>query len=84
MAEIPTPTLRLIYQRMVLTRAFDTKLNDLATAGEAVVHHSGLGQEATPVAACAALRPDDYLMPYHRGGPGRSGRGWNRNASSPS
>ena len=75
MAEIPAPTLRLIYQRMVLTRAFDTKLNDLAAAGESVVHHSGLGQEATPVAACACLRTDDYLMPYHRGWAWAIGKG---------
>jgi TPP-dependent pyruvate/acetoin dehydrogenase alpha subunit len=75
MAEIPIPTLRLIYQRMVLTRAFDMKLNDLAAAGEPLVHHSGLGQEATPVTACAVLRPDDYLMPYHRGWAWAIGKG---------
>jgi TPP-dependent pyruvate/acetoin dehydrogenase alpha subunit len=75
MADIPIPTLRLIYRNMVLTRAFDTRLNDLAAAGEALVHHSGLGQEAAPVAACAALRPDDYLMPYHRGWAWAIGKG---------
>ncbi len=75
MAEIPIPTLRLIYRRMVLTRAFDTKLNELAAAGEPLVHHSGLGQEATPVTACAVLRSDDYLMPYHRGWAWAIGKG---------
>jgi TPP-dependent pyruvate/acetoin dehydrogenase alpha subunit len=75
MVDIPIPQLRLIYSKMVLTRAFDTKLNDLAAAGEPLVHHSGLGQEATPVTACAALRSDDYVMPYHRGWAWAIGKG---------
>jgi TPP-dependent pyruvate/acetoin dehydrogenase alpha subunit len=75
MVDIPIPQLRLIYSKMVLTRAFDTKLNDLAAAGEPLVHHSGLGQEATPVTACAALRADDYVMPYHRGWAWAIGKG---------
>jgi acetoin:2,6-dichlorophenolindophenol oxidoreductase subunit alpha len=29
--------------------------------------HAGRGQEAVPVGACAALRPDDYIMYAHRG-----------------
>ena len=30
-------------------------------------YHSGRGQEAIPVGACAPLRPDDYIMYAHRG-----------------
>ena len=30
-------------------------------------YHAGRGQEAVPVGACAALRPDDYIMYAHRG-----------------
>lgn len=73
--EMPIPQLQLIYRRMVLTRAFDMRLNEWAAAGEPLVHHSGLGQEATPVAACALLRPDDYVMPYHRGWAWAIGKG---------
>jgi len=73
--EIPIAKIQMIYRKMVLTRTFDMKLNELAAAGEPLVHHSGLGQEATPVAACAVLRPDDYVMPYHRGWAWAIGKG---------
>jgi TPP-dependent pyruvate/acetoin dehydrogenase alpha subunit len=73
--EIPIAKLQMIYRKMVLTRTFDTRLNELAAAGEPLVHHSGLGQEATPVAACAVLRQDDYVMPYHRGWAWAIGKG---------
>ena len=75
MVEIPTYQLRLIYRNMVLTRTFDMMLTDLLASGEPLVHHSGMGQEATPVTACALLRPDDYLMPYHRGWAWAIGKG---------
>ncbi len=75
MPEIPGDKLRLIYHRMVLTRAFDMKINDMLNRGLPVVQHSCLGQEATPVAACAVLQPDDYLMPYHRGWAWAIGKG---------
>lgn len=75
MVEIPSPQLRLIFQRMVLTRTFDMKLTELLASGEPLVHHSGMGQEATPVTACALLRPDDYVMPYHRGWAWAIGKG---------
>ena len=75
MVEIPSDKLRLIYTRMVLTRSFDQKINNMIKRGLPIVHHSGLGQEATPVTACAALRSDDYLMPYHRGWAWAIGKG---------
>lgn len=34
-----------MYRNMVLTRAFDTKLNALAAAGEPLVYRSGLYRE---------------------------------------
>lgn len=59
--------LKDIYKRMVYTRAFDEKIEDLLRRGFSILQHSTLGQEATQVAACACLNKTDFLMPYHRG-----------------
>ena len=75
MPDIAPEVLREIYRKMVLTRAFDEKLNELVKEGQPILQHSGIGQEATPIAACAALRPDDYLLPYHRGWAWAIGKG---------
>ena len=64
-----------VYRKMVLTRTFDQKLTELSEQGESVSQHSCLGQEATPVTACATLGPDDYMMPYHRGWAWAIGKG---------
>ena len=75
MAEIPKDKLRDIYRKMVVTRAFDMKLTEIVAGGIPLTHHSALGQEATPITACALLRPDDYMMPYHRGWAWAIGKG---------
>ena len=56
-----------IYRDMVRLRFLDEKINELIAAGIGITQHSTRGQEATTIAACAALEPRDYVMPYHRG-----------------
>ncbi|MGE5252532.1 MAG: thiamine pyrophosphate-dependent dehydrogenase E1 component subunit alpha [Planctomycetaceae bacterium] len=56
-----------IYRNMVRLRFLDDKINEMIAAGIGITQHSTRGQEATPVAACAALEPRDYVMPYHPG-----------------
>jgi TPP-dependent pyruvate/acetoin dehydrogenase alpha subunit len=55
-------------ERMLLIRAFETRLPDLYTRklvrGSA---HPAVGQEAVAVGACFALRSDDYITSTHRG-----------------
>jgi TPP-dependent pyruvate/acetoin dehydrogenase alpha subunit len=50
----------------------DMKLNEIMAGG--TPDPPQRSWQAAPVTACALLRPDDYMMPYHRGGHGRSGR----------
>jgi len=57
-----------ILARMLLIRAFDSRLPQLYTSG--LVRgssHAAIGEEATAVGACAALRGDDYITSTHRG-----------------
>src|SRR5579859_6910754 len=56
-----------MYTRMVRIRVFEEKCGALAAAGElpSVVHLS-IGQEATCVGACMAMRPGDYMTGNHR------------------
>ncbi len=56
-----------IYRNMVRLRFLDDKINEMIAGGIGITQHSTRGQEATPIAACAALEPQDYVMPYHRG-----------------
>lgn len=56
-----------IYRNMVRLRFLDDKINEMIAGGIGITQHSTRGQEATTVAACAALEPKDYVMPYHRG-----------------
>ena len=67
MAAIDQETLLKIYRNMVRLRFFDDKVNEMIAAGIRITQHSTHGQEATTIAACAALKPTDYVMPYHRG-----------------
>jgi TPP-dependent pyruvate/acetoin dehydrogenase alpha subunit len=54
--------------RMVLIRSFDSQLPNLTTQGHIRgSSHSCIGQEATAVGACAALRKTDYVTSTHRG-----------------
>ncbi|MDI6754435.1 MAG: thiamine pyrophosphate-dependent dehydrogenase E1 component subunit alpha [Thermodesulfobacteriota bacterium] len=67
MPAIEKDTLLKIYSNMVRLRVFDDKVNLLVESGIRITQHSTRGQEATQIAATAALEPNDYVMPYHRG-----------------
>ncbi len=66
-AKIPREVLLKIYRNMIRLRFFDEKVNELVASGIRITQHSTRGQEATQIAATAALAPTDYVMPYHRG-----------------
>jgi len=67
MPAIERETLLKIYSNMVRLRCLDDKLDEMIASGVGITQHSTRGQEATTIAACAALEPQDYVMPYHRG-----------------
>lgn len=57
-----------MYRRMILIRGFETRAKQHFEGGEINGFlHLSAGQEAVPVGACAALRPDDYITSTHRG-----------------
>jgi pyruvate dehydrogenase E1 component alpha subunit len=58
--------LRSLYRDMALARAFDAKAIALQRTGRLGTFASCLGQEAVGVAAAAAMRPDDVLLPSFR------------------
>lgn len=65
---IPVDTLRNIYTRMAQTRSFEEAAARLFTEGK--VHgtaHFCIGEEATGIAVCAALQPEDRITATHRG-----------------
>ena len=56
-------------RRMHVIRAFEETLAALYAKGQVPTEaiHLSIGQEATAVGACFALRPDDYMATTHRG-----------------
>jgi len=65
---VSSSDLRDLYRRMVRIRRVEETLEDLFKQGEVYGSlHLCIGQEATAVGACAALRPDDYLTCTYRG-----------------
>jgi pyruvate dehydrogenase E1 component alpha subunit len=57
-----------MYRRMVRIRMFERGALDLYRAGKMPgFMHLSIGQEATPVGVCCALRDDDYITTTHRG-----------------
>lgn len=57
-----------LYKKMVLIRAFETRIHDLLTTG--AIHgtsHLCAGQEAVAVGACSALGENDFVVSNHRG-----------------
>jgi pyruvate dehydrogenase E1 component alpha subunit len=61
-------TLRFVYERMALIRAFEERVRALMEAGTPFgVAHFYSGEEAVAVGVCAALRPDDWIASTHRG-----------------
>jgi acetoin:2,6-dichlorophenolindophenol oxidoreductase subunit alpha len=67
MPDVNQQMLLRIYRDMVRLRFLDDKIDELVAGGVGMTQHSTRGQEATTIAACAALEPGDYVMPYHRG-----------------
>jgi acetoin:2,6-dichlorophenolindophenol oxidoreductase subunit alpha len=66
--DIPPDTLRTIYTLMAQTRSFEEAAARLFTEGK--VHgtaHFCIGEEATGIAVCAALNPEDRMTATHRG-----------------
>lgn len=59
---------REAYRRMALIRAFETKAAECFTRSELAGNiHLYMGQEASGVGACLALRDTDYITSTHRG-----------------
>ena len=57
-----------MYLRMQRIRHFEQKIKDLITTGEILGFlHVSIGEEATAVGVCAALRPTDRITSTHRG-----------------
>ena len=68
MTDISREILLEIYKRMNEARAFENKVSYFFARG--MVHgttHLSIGQEASGVASCMALREDDYITSTHRG-----------------
>jgi pyruvate dehydrogenase E1 component alpha subunit len=54
-------------QRMLAIRGFEQQAEEFVDRGEMLGgFHSSIGQEATSVGGCMALRPDDYMTGTHR------------------
>ncbi len=65
---VPKETLGSIYMRMAQTRRFEETAARLFSEGK--VHgtaHFCIGEEATGIAVCAALEPEDRMTATHRG-----------------
>ena len=59
---------REAYRRMALIRAFETKAAECFTRSELAGNiHLYMGQEASGVGTCLALRETDYITSTHRG-----------------
>jgi pyruvate dehydrogenase E1 component alpha subunit len=57
-----------MYRKMIRIRKFELSAYELYTAGKLPgFMHLSVGQEATAVGVCSALREDDYISTTHRG-----------------
>lgn len=66
--ELSANDLLAMYRWMVLDRLFEERTLELLKLGKLVgFHHPNIGQEAVDVGTCYGLRPDDTIMPTHRG-----------------
>ena len=66
--EVRDKDLFQMYRWMVLDRVFEERTAELLKLGKLVgFHHLNIGQEAVDVGTCYGLRPDDTIMPTHRG-----------------
>jgi acetoin:2,6-dichlorophenolindophenol oxidoreductase subunit alpha len=65
---ISTREMIQLYRKMVTVRKFETMAGDFFAAGKIPGFiHLSIGQEASSVGVCSALRPDDYIATTHRG-----------------
>lgn len=67
-ADLSSEHLHTLLYQMMLIRAFEEAAEQLYLQG--LIHgtmHLSVGQEASAVGACAALRPTDYILSTHRG-----------------
>ncbi|HSR25434.1 MAG TPA: thiamine pyrophosphate-dependent dehydrogenase E1 component subunit alpha [Candidatus Eisenbacteria bacterium] len=66
---IPEPdVLRWLYQRMLLIRRFEERIDALRQSGALQGSaHLSVGQESVAAGVCARLRRDDYVASTHRG-----------------
>ena len=66
--DYPKEQLLELYRQMLTVREFELRAIAERRAGLIPGFiHSCVGQEATAVGACAALRPDDVITSTHRG-----------------
>lgn len=64
---VPVETMLEMYRRMARIRRFEETAKDLLFKGELYgAFHTSVGQEASIVGTCLALRPDDYMVGTHR------------------
>lgn len=67
-AGLDAETLETMLSQMLLIRSFEETAEQLYFQG--LIHgtmHLSIGQEASAVGACAALRAEDYILSTHRG-----------------
>jgi pyruvate dehydrogenase E1 component alpha subunit len=66
-AELDVDTALDLHRRMLRIRRFEERLRTLIQAGERIMAHLYVGEEAVAAGVCAALRDDDYITSTHRG-----------------
>jgi pyruvate dehydrogenase E1 component alpha subunit len=65
--ELSNEQLIEMYRRMVRIRFFEEQVVELVARGEMPgAAHTSIGEEATVVGSCMALRTDDYMVGTHR------------------
>jgi len=64
--EIAADTLRAGLRNMVLTRAYDDRMQRMQRQGRISFYVKSTGEEATAVAACMAMADSDMLFPSYR------------------
>jgi len=65
---VDTPTLERFYYDLCRVRRFDQRVQELFLEGTVKgTAHSYVGEEAIAVGACAALKPEDFVVSNHRG-----------------
>jgi pyruvate dehydrogenase E1 component alpha subunit len=66
--DLPKTTVLDILRKMYRIRHFETKVIELFQEGQIRGStHTYIGEEASGVGACSALRPDDFITSTHRG-----------------